>query len=75
MEMDKHGRMDDQGSMKMYSVVVNEDEQYSIWPLDRELPAGWNRVDRAENRQACLDRIAAVWTDIRPRGLRTRSTR
>jgi MbtH protein len=49
-----------------YQVVVNDEEQYSLWPLDRPLPAGWRSEGSAGTRQECLDRIEAVWTDLRP---------
>ncbi|GAA3849321.1 MbtH family NRPS accessory protein [Saccharothrix violaceirubra] len=55
-----------------YLVVVNEEEQYSIWPADRELPAGWTAEGFGGEKQACLDHIAQVWTDMRPASLRRR---
>jgi MbtH protein len=54
-----------------YKVVVNHEEQYSIWPLDRENPAGWADEGTRGTRQACLDRIETIWTDMRPLSLRT----
>lgn len=55
-----------------YFVVINEEEQYSIWPASREkdLPAGWTAVGPAQRRQECLARIEQVWTDLRPKSLR-----
>lgn len=53
-----------------HRVVVNAEEQYSVWPADRPLPAGWTAVGPAADRAACLDRIEALWTDLRPRSLR-----
>lgn len=55
-----------------YFVVINEEEQYSIWPADRidDLPAGWTSVSSARPRQECLDHIEEVWTDMRPKSLR-----
>ncbi|MGW5775713.1 MbtH family protein [Streptomyces sp. NPDC003863] len=50
-----------------YVVVVNEEEQYSIWRSDRELPAGWEVDGPAAGKDECLDRIETVWTDMRPR--------
>lgn len=55
-----------------YKVVVNHEEQYSIWPADRENPAGWANEGMRGNKQACLDHIAAVWKDMRPLSLRKR---
>jgi MbtH protein len=55
---------------RMYLVVVNYEEQYSIWPASRELPAGWRAEGTSATRQACLDHIAEAWADIRPLSLR-----
>ncbi|WP_375582315.1 MbtH family protein [Cyclobacterium xiamenense] len=55
---------------RQYLVVVNHEEQYSIWPADRELPLGWNAVGKAGKKQECLDYIEEVWTDMRPLSLR-----
>lgn len=53
-----------------YIVVLNDEEQYSIWLADREIPPGW-RADRAEGtREECLAHIGKVWTDMRPLSLR-----
>ncbi len=54
----------------IYKVVVNHEEQYSIWPAARPLPDGWAAVGFRGAREECLDRIAEVWTDMRPRSLR-----
>lgn len=56
-----------------YRVVVNDEEQYSIWPCDRELPNGWTDVGVSGGRQQCLDHIAEVWTDMRPLSVRRRT--
>jgi MbtH protein len=53
-----------------YLVVVNHEEQYSIWAADRELPAGWRAEGFQGDRAACLAHIDAVWTDMRPLSLR-----
>lgn len=58
-----------------YKVVVNHEEQYSIWPEDRENPAGWRDAGMAGDREHCLAYIAEVWTDLRPRSLREHQTR
>ena len=55
---------------EMYRVVANHEEQYSIWPLDRELPAGWNATGKQGTRDECLEHIESVWTDMRPLSLR-----
>lgn len=54
----------------MISVVVNDEEQYSIWPAGREVPAGWRRVGVEGTKEECLDHIERVWTDMRPRSVR-----
>jgi MbtH protein len=55
-----------------YRVVVNHEEQYSIWPADRELPLGWNAVGQQGSKSHCLAYIKEVWTDMRPLSLRKR---
>jgi MbtH protein len=49
-----------------YSVVVNQEEQYSIWRADREPPAGWRRTGRLGDKAQCLAHVATAWTDMRP---------
>jgi MbtH protein len=56
----------------VYRVVINHEEQYSIWPADRELPFGWSEVGKTGTKQECLAYIEEVWTDVRPRSLRDR---
>ena len=53
-----------------YVVVVNHEEQYSIWPAGREPPAGWTPVGQAGSRDSCLAWIDVNWTDMRPASLR-----
>ena len=55
-----------------YTVVVNHEEQYSIWPEAREVPAGWREVGKRGGKEECLRYIEEVWTDMRPRSLRER---
>jgi MbtH protein len=54
----------------IYKVVVNHEEQYSIWPVDRELPAGWRNEGKEGLKDECLAHIKEVWTDMRPLSLR-----
>ena len=54
----------------IYAVVVNVEEQYSVWPAEREVPAGWRAVGTTGTKQECLDHIGLVWTDMRPASLR-----
>ncbi|RVX38942.1 MbtH protein [Nonomuraea polychroma] len=51
-------------------VVVNHEEQYSVWPADRELPPGWRATGFAGTREECLAHIETVWTDMRPLSVR-----
>ncbi|SFL12782.1 MbtH protein [Streptosporangium canum] len=53
-----------------HRVVVNHEEQYSIWPTGRDLPDGWREEGVSGTRQECLDHIDQVWTDLRPRSAR-----
>jgi MbtH protein len=53
-----------------YFVVVNDEEQYSIWPAHRDLPNGWRAVGAARSREDCLTHVEQVWTDMRPRSVR-----
>ncbi|MGF1426917.1 MbtH family protein [Kitasatospora sp. LaBMicrA B282] len=55
-----------------FHVVLNDEEQYSIWSADRELPAGWRAEGFTGTREECLAHIAEVWTDMRPLSLRRR---
>lgn len=54
----------------IYIVVVNHEEQYSIWPDYKELPAGWRSVGMTGPKAECLAYINEVWTDMRPLSLR-----
>jgi len=53
-----------------YRVVVNEEQQYSIWFVDRELPPGWSDAHHHGTKDDCLAYIAGIWTDIRPLSVR-----
>ena len=56
--------------MTIYKVVVNHEEQYSIWPADREKPLGWSDAGKQGTKAECLAYIEEVWTDMRPLSLR-----
>ncbi len=62
--------MSDDEDTRTYAVVVNDEEQYSIWPADRELPGGWHHEGLTGTRDQCLAHIDQVWTDMRPLSLR-----
>jgi MbtH protein len=55
---------------RTWLVVLNHEEQYSVWPEDRELPLGWRAEGTQGTREACLDHIERVWTDMRPLSVR-----
>ncbi|RSN20156.1 MbtH family protein [Streptomyces sp. WAC 05977] len=55
---------------EIYKVVVNDEEQYSIWPDVRKNPDGWADEGTSGSREHCLDHIESVWTDLRPRSVR-----
>ncbi len=55
-----------------FVVVLNHEEQYSIWPADREIPQGWRPDGSSGTREECLAHIEKVWTDMRPLSLRKR---
>ena len=54
----------------VYKVVINQEEQYSIWPAERDNAPGWRDAGRQGSKQECLDYIKEVWTDMRPLTLR-----
>lgn len=58
------------GELDRYRVVINAEEQYSIWPVDLGNPLGWRDVGVTGTREECLAYIKTVWTDMRPLSLR-----
>jgi len=54
----------------IYKVVVNHEEQYSIWPAHRENALGWKDAGKSGSKAECLAYIKEVWTDMRPLSLR-----
>ena len=56
----------------VFQVLVNDEEQRSLWPLGKELPQGWRSEGKEGSRQECMDYVDTVWTDMRPRSLRER---
>ena len=61
---------DEREDTTIYEVVMNDEEQYSIWPADRELPLGWTAVGTPGLKPQVLAYIEEVWTDMRPKSLR-----
>jgi MbtH protein len=56
----------------IYKVVVNQEEQYSIWPEDKDVPAGWKEIGKRGVKSECLSAIREIWTDMRPLSQRER---
>jgi MbtH protein len=63
---------EDNDAQRIYRVVVNHEEQYSIWPADRQPPVGWRDIGKTGPKPECLAYIREVWTDMRPLSLRQR---
>ena len=59
----------------LYRVVVNDEEQYSIWPLDKENAPGWKDEGKSGTKAECLAHIKVIWNDMRPRSLREKMDR
>lgn len=62
--------MEEQEDNIVYKVVVNHEEQYSIWPEDMSNALGWNDAGKSGTKAECLEYIKEVWTDMRPLSLR-----
>jgi MbtH protein len=63
-------RAEEKEDKTIYKVVVNHDEQYSIWPSHREIPLGRKDAGKMGTKEECLEYIKEVWTDMRPLSLR-----
>ncbi len=57
-----------------FLVVINHEQQYSVWPANREVPAGWKSAGYSGSREQCLDHIEQVWVDMRPLSIRRSAT-
>jgi MbtH protein len=62
--------MSDQNDNAIYLTIVNDEGQYSIWPSENPIPAGWKAINSAGSRSECLAYIRELWTDMRPTALR-----
>jgi MbtH protein len=60
---------------KVYMVVVNDEEQYSIWPEGKKIPLGWKACGKSGSKEECLQYVEEVWTDMRPKSLREKMQR
>lgn len=58
----------------LFAVVINHEEQYSIWPVGQSIPNGWRTVGQLGSKAACLEYINKVWTDMRPLSLREQAS-
>ncbi len=65
--------MSEQADNTIYRVVVNHEEQYSIWPTDQEIPLGWKDTGKSGKKEECLAYVNEVWTDMRPLSLRQKT--
>jgi MbtH protein len=61
---------EDSDDPRSYAVLVNAEEQYSLWPQDLAVPPGWRGTGKIGTKQECLDYVRSVWTDMRPLSLR-----
>jgi MbtH protein len=60
--------MDDENTT--YQVLRNDEEQYSLWPVSLDVPAGWQAVGKQGTKDECMSYVDELWTDMRPRSLR-----
>jgi len=61
---------DDENSNQKYVVLANDEEQYSIWPIEKAIPPGWRAQGSEGTKAECLGYVEEVWTDMRPLSLR-----
>ena len=61
---------DEREDTRIYKVVINHEDQYSIWPAERPNPPGWRDAGKTGKKKDCLAYIQEVWTDMRPLSLR-----
>jgi MbtH protein len=62
--------MEEREIYTLFKVVVNHEEQYSIWPAEKENPLGWKDAGKSGTKDECLAYVKEVWTDMRPLSLR-----
>jgi MbtH protein len=63
---------DEEDVSQTYIVLVNDEEQYSLWPSQKDIPAGWNSVGVSGSKAECMEYVDKVWTDITPLSVRKR---
>ena len=54
----------------LHEALINDEEQYSLWPAEKAIPAGWRKAGKLGSKEECLAFINEVWTDMRPLSLR-----
>lgn len=64
--------MVDEEDNRIYIVLINDEEQYSLWLKDKKIPPGWTAVGKEGSKQECVGYVDTVWTDMRPLSLRKR---
>jgi MbtH protein len=62
----------DKDRIESYTVLINDEEQYSLWPARKSAPAGWRNVGIQGSKDYCLEYIEKTWTDITPLSVRKR---
>ncbi len=55
---------------ELWKIVVNIEDQYSVWPEGKEMPYGWREEGKSGSKEECLKHIEEIWTDMRPRSLK-----
>ena len=65
-------KSDDKEDTTTYKVVVNHEEQFSIWPVEKKNPSGWRDTGKTGPKTECLAYIKETWTDMRPLSLRSK---
>jgi len=61
----------EEADTRVYTVLVNHEEQYSLWLKSQPIPKGWRATGQEGSKEACLAYVGEVWTDMRPLSLRT----
>ena len=61
---------DESEDLRIYIVLMNDEEQYSLWPSGRDIPGGWHAVGKEGSRSECSKFVDETWTDMRPLSLR-----
>lgn len=62
--------VDETNNDEIFKILINDEEQYSLWPAWKEAPKGWKPVGPTGSKQECLEYVKSVWKDMRPKSLR-----